>query len=304
MSTYVFFLFELIFIPTSGQLGKVYYITSLKNHTYNSDYNNVTYLQCFVLDFFLFLKKLITMEILGIDIGGSGIKGAIVNITDGTLINERHRIITPQPATPQAVAETVNALVKHFNYTGPIGCGFPALIRNGIAKTASNIDKSWVDIPVEKLLSDATGQTVSVINDADAAGLGELRFGAGNGHLGVVMMLTIGSGIGSAIIHQGILLPCTELGHVEFKGDSAERYCSDAARERKKLSWNKWGKRFNKYLLHMEMLFSPDLFILGGGASKKFDKFKDQLSVNAVVVPATLRNMAGIIGAACFVGDK
>ncbi len=244
------------------------------------------------------------MEILGIDIGGSGIKGAIVNIKDGTLVTERHRIATPQPATPQAVAETLQALVEHFKYAGSIGCGFPALIRNGVAKTAANIDKSWVNIPVEKLLSEATGQNVYVINDADAAGLGELRFGAGNGHPGVVMMLTIGTGIGSAIIHKGVLLPCTELGHVEFKGDSAEKYCSDATRERENLSWVKWGKRFNKYLIHMEMLFSPDLFILGGGASKKFEKFKEQLTIHVEVIPASLQNMAGIIGAACYAGDK
>ena len=143
-----------------------------------------------------------------------------------------------------------------------------------------------------------------MINDADAAGLGELRFGAGNGHPGVVMMLTIGTGIGSAIIHKGVLLPCTELGHVEFKGDSAEKYCSDATRERENLSWVKWGKRFNKYLIHMEMLFSPDLFILGGGASKKFEKFKEQLTIHVEVIPASLQNMAGIIGAACYAGDK
>ena len=244
------------------------------------------------------------MEILGIDIGGSGIKGAVVNIKSGTLVTERHRIATPQPATPEAVAATVLKLVDFFNYTGPIGCGFPALIRNGVAKTAANIDKSWVDIPVEQLLSETTKQHVYVINDADAAGLGELRFGAGNGHDGIAMMLTIGTGIGSAIIHQGALLPCTELGHLEFKGDSAEKYCSDATREREDLSWEKWGKRFNKYLMHLEMLFSPDLFILGGGASKKFDKYKQQLNVKANVVPASLRNLAGIIGAACYAGDK
>lgn len=240
------------------------------------------------------------MQILGIDIGGSGIKGALVNTADGTIIGKRHRIETPQPATPEAVAQTVKQIIKHFDYTGPVGCGFPALIQHGVAQTAANIDKSWVNIDVEKLLSEACEQKVSVINDADAAGFGELLFGAGNGHQGVVMLLTIGTGIGSAIMNKGVLLPSTELGHLEFKGDSAERYCSDAAREREELSWEKWGKRFNKYLLHLEMLFSPDLFILGGGASKKFDKYSDQLSVNAKVVPASLRNYAGIIGAACY----
>ncbi|MBZ0243536.1 MAG: ROK family protein, partial [Bacteroidales bacterium] len=220
--------------------------------------------------------------------------------TDGTIVGKKHRIATPRPATPAAVAQTVNEIIKHFDYSGPVGCGFPALIQHGVAKTAANIDKSWVDIDVEKLLSDATGQKVRVINDADAAGFGELLFGAGNGHQGMVMLLTIGTGIGSAIMNNGELLPSTELGHLEFKADSAERYCSDAAREREELSWEKWGKRFNKYLLHLEKLFSPDLFILGGGASKKFDKYSGQLSVNAKVVPARLRNFAGIIGAACY----
>jgi len=217
------------------------------------------------------------MQILGIDIGGSGIKGALVNTADGTIIGKKHRIATPQPATPEAVAQTVNKIIKHFNYNGPVGCGFPALIQHGVAKTAANIDKSWVDIDVEKLL-----------------------FGAGNGHQGMVMLLTIGTGIGSAIMNNGELLPSTELGHLEFKADSAEHYCSDAARERDDLSWEKWGKRFNKYLLYLEMLFSPDMFILGGGASKKFDKYSDQFTVNAKVVPARLRNFAGIIGAACY----
>lgn len=240
------------------------------------------------------------MHILGIDIGGSGIKGAIVNTADGSLVTSRHRIATPQPATPRALAETVKALVDYFHYSGPIGCGFPALIQHGVAKTAANIDKTWVDIDVEKLLSEATGENVFVVNDADAAGLAELKFGAGNGHNGVAMVLTIGTGIGSAIINNGMLLPCTELGHIVFKGDSAEKYCSDAVRESKDLSWPSWGKRFNKYLLYLEKLFSPDLFILGGGASKKFDLYKNQLTVKATVVPATLRNMAGIIGAACY----
>jgi len=240
------------------------------------------------------------MHILGIDIGGSGIKGAIVNTEDGSLVSVRHRIATPQPATPRAVADAVKALLDYFHYSGPVGCGFPALIQHGFAKTASNIDATWVDVNVEKLFSEATGEKVFVVNDADAAGLAELKFGAGKGKNGVALVLTIGTGIGSALINNGVLLPCTELGHVEFKGDSAEKYCSDAVREKKELSWEKWGKRFNKYLLYMEKLFSPDIFILGGGASKKFELYKQQLTVKALVVPATLRNLAGIIGAACY----
>ncbi len=244
------------------------------------------------------------MEVLGIDFGGSGIKGAIVDTQTGRLVTERHRIATPQPATPAMVADTILQLVSHFNYSGPVGCGFPALINNGVAMTASNIDASWVGINAETLFSEVTGMPVFVVNDADAAGIGELRFGAGNGAPGVVLLLTIGTGIGSALLNDGVLLPSTEFGHIEFKGDIAERYCSDAAREREEMSWEKWGKRFNKYLVYMEKLFSPSLFIIGGGVSKKMELFRNKITVKAPVVPATLRNQAGIIGAACYASDK
>ncbi len=244
------------------------------------------------------------MKVLGIDFGGSGIKGAIVDTDTGKMLTERHRIITPQPATPQSVADTIQQLVKHFNYEGPIGCGFPALINNGVAMSASNIDKSWIQVNAEQLFSATTGMPVFVVNDADAAGIAELRFGAGNGAPGVVLLLTIGTGIGSALLNDGVLLPSTEFGHIEFKGDIAERYCSDAARERQQMSWEKWGKRFNKYLLYMEKLFSPSMFIIGGGVSKKMDLFQEAITVNAKVVPATLRNQAGIIGAACYAADR
>lgn len=244
------------------------------------------------------------MKVLGIDFGGSGIKGAIVDTDTGKMLSERHRIITPQPATPQSVADTILQLVQHFNYEGPIGCGFPALINNGVAMSASNIDKSWIQVNAEQLFSATTGMPVFVVNDADAAGIAELRFGAGNGAPGVVLLLTIGTGIGSALLNDGVLLPSTEFGHIEFKGDIAERYCSDAARERQKMSWEKWGKRFNKYLLYMEKLFSPSMFIIGGGVSKKMDLFQEAITVNAKVVPATLRNQAGIIGAACYAADR
>lgn len=244
------------------------------------------------------------MKVLGIDFGGSGIKGAIVDTDTGKMLTERHRIITPQPATPQSVADTIQQLVKHFNYEGPIGCGFPALINNGVAMSASNIDKSWIQVNAEQLFSATTGMPVVVVNDADAAGIAELRFGAGNGAPGVVLLLTIGTGIGSALLNDGVLLPSTEFGHIEFKGDIAERYCSDAARERQQMSWEKWGKRFNKYLLYMEKLFSPSMFIIGGGVSKKMDLFQEAITVNAKVVPATLRNQAGIIGAACYAADR
>ncbi|MBW7847609.1 MAG: ROK family protein [Bacteroidales bacterium] len=244
------------------------------------------------------------MEALGIDFGGSGIKGAIVDTTTGRLLGERHRIPTPQPASPEKVAETIVQLIRYFNYQGPVGCGFPALINNGTAMTASNIDKGWIGVNAEELFSKVSGMPVYVLNDADAAGIGELRFGAGNGARGVALLLTIGTGIGSALLNDGVLLPSTELGHIEFKGDIAERYCSDAVREREGLSWEKWGKRFDKYLVYMEKLFSPSMFIIGGGVSKKMDQFKHCLTVKAPVLPATLRNQAGIIGAACYAADK
>lgn len=244
------------------------------------------------------------MEILGIDIGGSGIKAALVNTEDGQAISKKHRIPTPRPATPEAVATTIAEMVEHFDYEGPIGCGFPALINKGIAKSAANIHKSWVDIHVEQLFSEITGQDVFVLNDADAAGLAELKFGAGQHENGVVLLLTIGTGIGSALMHHGQLIPSTEFGHIEFKGDIAENYCSDRVREKQHMSWEKWGKRFNRYLNYMEKLFSPDLVILGGGASKRFEHYSDFLKVNANVLPAELLNMAGIIGAACYAESR
>jgi polyphosphate glucokinase len=244
------------------------------------------------------------MEILGIDIGGTGIKAALVNTEDGKAISKKHRIPTPMPATPEAVATRIAEISEHFDYEGPIGCGFPALITKGIAKSAANIHKSWVDIHVEELFSKITGQDVFVLNDADAAGLAELKFGVGQHENGVVLLLTIGTGIGSALMHNGQLIPSTEFGHIEFKGDIAENYCSDRVREKEHMSWEKWGKRFNRYLNYMERLFSPDTFILGGGASKRFEHYSDFLKVNASVLPAELLNMAGIIGAACYAESR
>lgn len=238
------------------------------------------------------------MEVLGIDIGGSGIKGAPVNIETGELIGERHRISTPSPATPKAVAKTAAEVVRHFDWNGPIGCGFPAVIRHGEARTASNIDKSWLGVNVAELLSRHTGGSVTVLNDADAAGLAEIKFGAGRDRGGVIVMITIGTGLGSAIFIDGILLPNSELGHIRVKGKIGERYASDAVRKRKSMKWKKWAKRFDRYLDRVEFLFSPDLIILGGGASKKLDKFEKYLSVEAEIKAAELLNEAGIVGAA------
>jgi polyphosphate glucokinase len=240
------------------------------------------------------------MHILGIDIGGSGIKGAPVDTGTGQLLSERLRIKTPENAEPQPVAEIVNQVVQAFKWKGPIGIGFPAPIKSGIAMMAANISPAWVGMNVEQLFTDATGCVCKVGNDADVAGLAEITFGAGKGHQGTVIMITLGTGIGTAIFYGGNLLPNTEFGHLEIKGADAESRASDAARERENLSWEKYAKRLNTYLLAMEKLFWPDLFIVGGGISKKHEKFLPLLSLRTEVVPAQLKNNAGMIGAALF----
>jgi polyphosphate glucokinase len=238
------------------------------------------------------------MHILGIDIGGSGIKAGVVDVEQGCLIGERRRIPTPEPATPRAMQEVVASLVREFSWTGAVGCGFPGVIRDGRAMTAANIDRAWLGTDVAGLFAGATDCPFLVLNDADAAGIAEMRFGAGRGRPGVVLLITVGTGLGSALFSDGALVPNTEFGHILLRGKEAERYASDAVRERKHLSWSRWGKRFNRYLRRMEELVWPDLFIIGGGASKKHERFFSQLDVRAEVVPAQLRNEAGIIGAA------
>lgn len=240
------------------------------------------------------------MNILGVDIGGSGIKGAVVNTETGELLCERIRIDTPQPATPAAVAEALKALAQQLNWQGPIGCGFPAAIQHGVARTAANIDASWLGLEVAQYFSTALGQPVYVANDADVAAMAEMTFGAGKGKQGVVLLVTIGTGLGTAFFNKGVLFPNTELGHILIKSMPAEHYASDAVRKKEDLSWTEWGRRFDRYLCRMENLFWPDLIILGGGASKKLDKFMSELSVKAPVVPAQFLNQAGIVGAALF----
>ncbi|MGH1361941.1 MAG: polyphosphate--glucose phosphotransferase [Calditrichia bacterium] len=238
------------------------------------------------------------MKVLGVDVGGSGIKGAIVDTNTGVLLEERFRLDTPQPAHPDVVAETVNKVVKHFDWKGPVGCGFPAVVRNGLVKTASNISKKWINVSAEKLFSKTTGCEVRVMNDADVAGLAEMKFGAGKGNMGSIVMITIGTGLGSALFRNGILFPNTEFGHFKLKGDIAEHYAANSVRKKEDLSWKKWGKRFNHYLEEVELLVAPDLIILGGGASKKIDRFEDEIEIETEVVTATLLNEAGIVGAA------
>jgi len=237
-------------------------------------------------------------EVLGIDFGGSGIKGAPVDTKSGKLLDERHRIPTPDPSSPKQVAKAMKELVKHFKWEGPVGCGFPAVVQNGVVRTAANIDKSWINTDARKLLKDSLKLPVWIINDADAAGLAEVKLGAGAGFKGAIVVLTIGTGIGSSLFIKGKLYPNTELGHVEFKGMDAEVYASDATRKKENLDWEAWGKRLNEYLSHIEFLCWPEMIILGGGASKKLDLFKDQLNLKAKIVPAKFLNEAGIIGAA------
>lgn len=239
------------------------------------------------------------MEILGIDVGGSGIKGAPVDVNSGELLTPRHRISTPQPATVKAVANTVAALADHFQWKGAIGCGFPAVVQHGVVKTASNIDKGWIGTNAQELFAEKTGCPVQIHNDADVAGIAEVRFGAGKDRKGVVLVLTIGTGIGSGLFHNGVLVPNSEFGHIQLKKYGlAEKYVSDATRKKDDLSWKQWAERFNVYLAEIEKLLSPDLIILGGGGSKKFAKYDEHLETKAEIVPAELLNEAGIIGAA------
>lgn len=238
------------------------------------------------------------MEYLGIDIGGSIIKGAIVDVASGKLISERLRITTPEAATPQAIATKVAELVQQLNWTGKIGCGFPAVISSGVAKTAANIDNSWIGIDVAALLSEATSCQCHVVNDADAAGLAEMRFGNGKDRSGTVLVVTLGTGIGSALFYNGNLYPNTELGHMRLKSGVAERYASAAVRDTESLSWKAWAKRLNKFFSQAERVFSPELIIVGGGVSRKHEKFFHYLDIQAELLPAELRNRAGLIGAA------
>ncbi|GAB4434248.1 MAG: ROK family protein [Chloroflexi bacterium OHK40] len=240
------------------------------------------------------------MHVLGIDIGGSGIKGAVVDVATGTLATPRHRIPTPEPATPEAVVETVARVVQHFAWQGPIGCGFPAVVKGGIIHTAANISPRWIGTNGQQMFEQATGSPVALLNDADAAGLAEMRHGAGQGRGGLVLMLTIGTGIGTALFIDGRLVPNTELGHIEIRGKDAERRASDAARERKGLRWRAWAADLDEYLRRISALLWPDLIIIGGGASREFEKFAPHLSVHVELLPAVLRNEAGMIGAALY----
>ncbi|MFD6417102.1 polyphosphate--glucose phosphotransferase [Streptomyces sp. NPDC060194] len=240
------------------------------------------------------------MQIFGVDIGGSGIKGAPVDLDRGDLAAERHKVLTPHPATPDAVADGVKEVVDAFDWTGPIGLTFPGVVTHNVIRTAANVDKHWIGVDAVDLLGERLGNRgLTVLNDADAAGIAEMSFGAGRDRSGTVMMLTLGTGIGSALFIDGRLVPNTELGHLELHGHDAEKRASTKAREDEDLSWEHWARRVSKYLAHVEMLFSPELFIIGGGVSRKAEKFLPHIEgVRAEIVPAQLQNNAGIVGAA------
>ena len=245
------------------------------------------------------------MQILGIDIGGTGIKAAIVETTTGALLNESTRIDTPRPATPEAVGDALKTVLAQHHWSGPVGIGFPAAIPHGIARTAANVDKSFIGLPIAEFFGKKMGCPVYIANDADVAGLAEMRFGAGKDNPGVVLIITIGTGLGTALFSDGHLMPNTELGHVFLSnGVEAERYASEAVRITKDLKWKDWGERLNLYLTTMESLLWPDLIVLGGGVSEKLHKFSPMITTKAPVVAASFLNQAGIVGAALFAEES
>jgi polyphosphate glucokinase len=235
----------------------------------------------------------------GIDVGGSGIKGGIVDLDTGALIGDRIKLLTPQPATPSAVAKTIAEVVNGFGWTGPLGVTYPGVVTHGVVQTAANVDKAWIGTNARDIISsELNGQDVTVLNDADAAGLAEERYGAGKDNSGLVILLTFGTGIGSAVIHNGTLIPNTEFGHVDVGGKEAEHRAASSVRDRNEWSYEKWTKQVTKVLIAIENVMWPDLFIAGGGISRKADKWVPLLQNRTPVVPAALQNTAGIVGAA------
>jgi polyphosphate glucokinase len=248
---------------------------------------------------------MVTTRAFGIDFGGTGIKGAPVDLVAGEFAAERVRIKTPERATPEAVAQVFVELLRQFpDDDGPIGVTVPGVVRHGVVHSAANIDDSWIGTDADRLLTDITGRDVHIVNDADAAGLAEVRYGAAAGTRGVVILTTLGTGIGTAIINDGVLLPNTELGHLEVDGHDAETRAANSAREREELSWEKWGKRLTKYYRTLERLFSPDLFLVGGGVSKSWEDFGPLIDIDTPITPATLRNKAGVVGAALYAAES
>lgn len=246
---------------------------------------------------------------LGIDVGGTGVKAAVADLVTGELVSKRVRVNTPKPSTPEAVAATIRAVVDTIAQQHPlepdmpVGCGMPCVVKGGKTLTAANIDKKWIDAQADEIIGNALGRPVLVINDADAAAIAESRLGAGRHVPGTVLLLTIGTGIGSGLLVDGRLVPNTELGHLEFRGKDAEVTLSGAARERRRMRWKTWAQEFNAYLSRVELYLSPDLIIIGGGVSKVIDKYRDYLTARAPIVPAGFLNTSGIIGAALAAAD-
>ncbi len=242
------------------------------------------------------------MEVLGIDIGGSGIKAAIVNTETGELLSERHRIDTPKPATPKSVAKVIKQMIKHFDYKGEVGCCFPTIIVDGQCKSHGNLSEEWLGVKVDKLFKEECEKnSFYVSNDADLAAVAEMSLGAGKGKKGKVIVITIGTGLGSGLFYDGQLVPNVELGRIYHSdGDIVERFAADSVRKRENLSLEEWAKRFNVFLNHVQTIHTPSLYILGGGISKKYNDFKDYITVDAPIKVAEFKNNAGIIGAAMF----
>jgi len=240
----------------------------------------------------------------GIDIGGSGIKVGRVDLDTGELVCERIKILTPKKATPKNVVPIITEILQQAEWSGPFGCTFPGVVRHGVLYSAANLGKVWIGLHLEEELHATTGLPVLVLNDADAAGIAEVRFGAAKGRDGVVVLTTLGTGIGTAVITDGKLLPNTEFGHLQLHGDSAEKYAASSAKDREKLSYPDWAKRLQEYYSHLEFLISPDVIIVGGGISRKSEKFLPLLSTEAEIIPAELRNTAGIVGAAVMADER
>ena len=239
------------------------------------------------------------MQAFGIDIGGTGIKGAPVDLATGKLVSERKKIATPRPATPDAVTEVVKEVTQSFGWTGITGATFPGVVLNGTIRSAANVDKTWIGTDAAALFTKAIGTDVAVLNDADAAGIAEMTFGAGVGVKGSVLMLTFGTGVGSALFTDGVLVRNTEFGHIEIRGKDAEKRAAESAKLEHEWGWKDWTERVSEYLQHIEALISPNLIIVGGGISKESDKWVPMLTgVQAKIVPAALQNDAGIVGAA------
>jgi polyphosphate glucokinase len=245
-----------------------------------------------------------TPQPFGIDFGGTGIKGAPVDLDAGDFAAERVRIRTPEASTPENVRDVFVELLAQFpDCTGAVGVTVPGVVRHGVVRSAANIDKSWVGTDADRLLTEATGREVHVVNDADAAGLAEVRYGAARGRSGLVIVTTLGTGIGSAMVFDGVLVPNAELGHLEVDGHDAESRAANSAREREELSWEHWARRLTRYYRTLEMLFSPELFVVGGGVSKEADQFLPLLDLDTEIVPATLLNRAGVVGAALYASE-